>query len=161
MNFNKTKSLLVFIITAGLLTLQTTVFADNIQTEARWILVGDSPLLDRSSKYLSNGYTKSGIKYARKALSRSQSAFTEVIAQHNLCIAYTRKAEETLAREHCLRAANAFMPNASLKEIKPGLYKIVRRRKPDSSLLTLNAVITQNLALNEMKRDAVQIAQAD
>ena len=84
MNINKTKSLLFFIITAGFLTLQTAVFADDIQTEARWILVGDSPLLDRSSKYLSNGYTKSGIKYARKALSRSQSAFTEVIAQHNL-----------------------------------------------------------------------------
>ncbi|MBT7951062.1 MAG: hypothetical protein HN764_05515 [Gammaproteobacteria bacterium] len=161
MNTLKTKLLLLSAITFSMIAMQTTVLAENNEIIANWVLVGDSPLLDRSSKFLSNGYLDSGIKYAHKALARSQSKYVEVIARQNLCIAYAAKGQTNLATEHCALAESASMPMAMLKEIKPGLYKITRNKKVRADAITLEAVIAQNLENNKLSNDIPHLAQAN
>ncbi len=161
MKFTNTKSLVVALLTFGLISTQSIVFAAENNVETAWVLVGDSPLLDRSSKNLFNGNTKTGIKYALKALVRSQSKFSPVIALHNLCIAYTSQNDLIRAAEYCAEAANTKMPMVSLKEIKPGLYKISRSKKVSAETMTLNSLIAQNLESNQPKNEVQKLARAN
>jgi hypothetical protein len=141
--------------------MQGTVLAANNIQEANWVLVGDSPLLDRSSKYLWKGNLKSGIKYAHKALARSQSEYASIIAIHNLCMAYTAQGEIALSSQYCVKVEQALMPEANLKEIKPGLYKIVRRKKTKLGVPTLGAVIVQNLESNRLNTESPHLARVN
>lgn len=161
MNTLKKKILLSSLVIFSMITMQGAVLANNNEIEAKWILVGDSPLLDRSSKYLSNGYLESGIKYAHKALARSQSKYLAVIANQNLCLAYTAQGETTLASDHCALAENASMPMAMLIKIKPGLYKISRNKNVKADAMTLEAVVAQNLETNKLLKDIPHLAQAN
>ena len=132
---------------------------DNAQATA-WILVGDSPLLDRSSKYLFKGKYEGGIKYAKKALARSQSEYTQVIGQHNLCIAYQATGKAALAENHCRNAAGLSIPAAALKQLKPGLYKLSRKRV-NQDMPTLDKLIARNLQLNIHEGNTQKLAKAD
>lgn len=81
------KYLTIFLISLLIISTQSIVYATERSSDIKWIVTGSSPLIDRSSMYMANGYTESGIKYAVKALNRSQHPYTALIASHNLCIA--------------------------------------------------------------------------
>ena len=157
----KTKTLISIFLTSMLLIPQAAVSADNNSKDTNWILLGDSPLLDRSSKLLSNGKIKAGIKYANKALARSQSKYTHLIVAHNLCIAYLSQGEMALASEHCAQAGDLSMPDTYLKEIKPGLYKIARKRGARQESIALDALIAQNLQINGLNKGLSRVAQTN
>ena len=142
-----------------LLASQGSVYAEQAEQGTAWILVGDSPLLDRSSKYLFKGKYERGIKYAKKALARSQSQYTQVIGHHNLCMAY-RAIGDSMAESHCQKAARLTIPVASLKQLKPGLYKLGRKRAQQASL-TLDQLIARNLQMNTPGMPAQKLAKAN
>ncbi len=161
MNPINTKSLMLTLITVSLISIQGLVFAGDNDAEAIWVMTGDSPLLDRSSKYLYNGKTKAGIKYAQRALARSQSKYAQAIARHNLCIAYVQTGEVGLAGTHCAEARNTTIPDSALKKIKPGLYKIVRNKKKMSGTPGLGFIIAQNLENHGLDKDFPRLAQTN
>ncbi len=51
------------------------------------------------------------------------------------------------------------MTDATLKMIKPGLYKISRRIQTSDSAIRLEAIIAQNLEIDGLNSDLAQIAQ--
>lgn len=158
--FNR-KSIAKALLTIAMMMAQATVFAENNTVDTKWILVGDSPLLDRSSKYLSNDYTRAGIRYALKALARSQSEYTQIIAQQNLCIAYHRQAELALAAEHCTLARSLSMPEARLSMVKPGIYKIKRTNQSDANAIKLDTVIAHNLRIDNINTVSSRVASSE
>lgn len=160
MNKLNLKVLLGMLLGLYTLAFQVSVKAENIEEGTAWVLVGNSPLLDRSSKYMFKANYSAGIKYAKKALARSQSVYTQVIAQHNLCIAYTRTDELALAKAHCELARENSIDQTYLKQIKPGLYKIVKNRKA-ADLPVLDKLLTQNLRKEGIKVDINHLAKAD
>ncbi len=160
MNKLKLKALLGMLLGLSMLAFQTAVNAGNSDEVTAWVMVGDSPLLDRSSKYMFKANYSAGIKYAKKALARSQSAYTQIIAQHNLCIAYTRTEEVALARTHCDLARENSIDQTFLKQIKPGLYKIVRNRA-SADLPLLDKLLAQNLRKEGIKVEINRLAKAN
>jgi hypothetical protein len=159
MSIFKTKNIALILVTIGMIMTQHTVLAENNTADTNWVLVGDSPLLDRSSKFLSNGYTRAGIRYAKKALARSQSKYSDLIARHNLCIGYHLQREVDTAAAHCALARTMPMTDVSLKMIKPGLYKISRRNQVEENAIKLETIIAQNLEIDGLNRELPRIAQ--
>lgn len=144
---------------AGILAIMLPL--SNVQAEGsiNWVLSGTSPSLDRSTKFLSNGYNDAGIRFANKALSRTnKSLIEEVIAQHNLCIAYSRQAETDMASKHCEAAAKLPLPQVGLKQVKENLYK-VKKRGGKSDMF--GSLITQNLQSMNSEQVADVTPQSD
>lgn len=124
------------------MSFQPLVLAEQQARDINWIMVGDSPTLDRSSTFLANGNTKSGIRFANRALQRSQSPLKTMIANHNLCFALMLEGNDTEAKVYCDRMQTLPMPEVSLKQVRQGLYKVTKR----STDIKLGTLITQNLA---------------
>jgi hypothetical protein len=76
--------------------------------------------------------TKSGIKYAQKALRYKQSELAQTLAHHNLCIAYNTKGETELATKYYRLAQNIMISDAFLKELRR-----VSIRQPGSQVQSL------------------------
>lgn len=151
---------LALVLATSLLAGPGGVLAGENLPSSAWILTGESPLLDRSSKYLFKGNTDAGIKYAMKALARSQSAYTSVIAHQNLCLAFAHEGRTDQAALHCTVARDSEMGNVALTEIKPGLYKISRRPSGERDALMLAAVIAKNLQGQGQQDDSAHLADA-
>ena len=93
------------------------------QDSLNWIVETGSPTLDRSSAYLAAGNLKAGIRYARRALQRSNSPYRDLIAHHNLCLALNLTGDGE-ASDHCDTASAMTMPDIAVTGVKPGIYKI-------------------------------------
>ncbi|NKB36857.1 MAG: hypothetical protein GKR93_06750 [Gammaproteobacteria bacterium] len=154
------KALIRFLLGLSIMASQVTVYAENNDDMTAWVMVGDSPLLDRSSKSMFKGNYNSGIKYGRKALARSQSAYTQIVAQHNLCIAYTKTNAVALAKSHCELAQKSTIDKTFLKQIKPGLYKVVRNRA-SADLPVLDKMLAHNLRKEGINTEIDRLARAD
>ena len=154
------KHTLIYSILFSMFLGQSFVFAQEIPSTTDWITVGDSPTLDRSSSYLANGNIKLGIRYANKALKRSKSPLKDVIANHNLCIAWTMEGNSETALHFCEKVSSLQIPEMSLKKVREGLYKVSKRGYRDSGV-ALNTLISHNLAFYQVEKDASQLAQSE
>ena len=153
------KSLIKYLMITIIFSVQDIVYAGDIGVKTSWILLGESPSLDRSSLFMSNGFTKSGIKYAKKALRFKQSEAARMLAHHNLCIAYLTQGKTELAVKHCPLAQNILMSDAYLKELRPGLYKVTRARGTKPGITTISATITNNLKINGLSENEQWLVQ--
>lgn len=161
MNILKTKTLVLTLLSFCLIGAQGHVYAENNVAETNWILLEESPLLDRSSRYLSNGYIERGIRYAKKALARKQSDYGKLIIHHNLCIAYVTQGQMALATKHCAEAGNISIADTFLKEVRPGLYKISHKKVARAEMKMFNSVIAQNLQNKGLNNLLPRLAHAN
>ena len=160
MNILNFKTLAVIFLGLFMMAFQGVVNSAENEEMTAWVMVGDSPLLDRSSKSLFKDNYSAGIKYAKKALARSQSPYTQIIAQHNLCIAYTKSGDTALAESHCDLAQNSTIDQTFLKQIKPGLYKVVRNRGK-ADLPVLQELFAQNMRIEGIDVSMDRLAKAN
>ena len=117
--------------------------ASDYKTDTNWVLTGTSNV-DRSTKFISNGYLDAGIRYANKALaSPKKTLVEEVIAQHNLCVALNAQGNSAAAAPHCRMANELPKPQVALKQVKEGLFKVTKRGKDKGMFANLMA---QNLS---------------
>lgn len=140
----KIKLIILNLVCISALVIPFISAADN-GSQINWIMTGNSPLLDRSTAYLARGNTSLGIRYAYKALERSQSSMKDLIGNHNLCIALTLEGKVEAAASHCRKAESMEIPDLSLRRIKDGLYKVRRGNTVSGTDTSIGLLITGNL----------------
>ena len=148
------------LVLAGLSLPVTAVYANDVSTEIEWILIGDTVHLDRSTRYLMNGLERAGIRHAEKALRRDGSALNQLIANHNLCLGLVREGEIKKAKPYCQTLSRLPVPQLSLEQVKPGLYKTVTESGHGTGL-ELKTVIAGNLAFLDNTKDLSQLVKMD
>lgn len=142
------KSINILLMLIMLLPFQVAVSKDKINSTPNWILIDESPLLERSSKYLYKGMSDRGLRYARKALQRKLSPLGEQLAHHNLCLGYLSQGETGKATAHCEQTQATVFEDLYLTQVEPGLYRITRYRSAGAELYPLNRLIAGNMEMN-------------
>ena len=78
------------------------------------VLIGEKAHIDPSTKALARGHYKSAKRHAERALRQGPDEMGALLAQHNLCVAFTMMGQSTQARPHCMQAASSDL-DAGLK----------------------------------------------
>lgn len=151
---------ITFLLIGTLIGIQAAAYAGEAGTATGWVMLGESPLLDRSSKYLYKGNDVRGVRYAEKTLARRQAPLIQALAHHNLCIGYTRLGEAEAALSHFEAARTAVLPRVALKQIKPGLYRASKKRSAAADGINLAGLVARNLDINA-PGDGGRIARID
>ncbi len=138
--------------------MQAVVSKENIESGVNWIILGESPLLDRSSKYLHKGQAKRGLRYARKALQRKLSPQGMKIAHHNLCLGYVSQGEQEKAVQHCDYAQLNMPSGYFLKKVSEGLYRVTSYRSDSVELPALESVVARNLEIHGIAANKHRVA---
>lgn len=86
--------------------------------EIAWFSSSTSPLLNRSSVELAKNHLNRGILLAHKALEKELDPMDELIANHNLCIAYLALGKPDISTQYCVRTF----------KLAQGPYKVVKVR---------------------------------
>ena len=141
------------------LPMQVAVGKENIEAGVNWIILGESPLLDRSSKYLHKGQVKRGLRYARKALQRQLSPEGLKIAHHNLCLGYLSLGEEQNAVSHCDDAQLNMPSGHYLKKVSEDLYRVTSFRSDSIELPALESVVARNLEIHGITADKHRVVR--
>ena len=139
--------------------LQFTVNAEDIDDGVIWILLGESPLLDRSSKYMHKGKTDRGLRYARKALQRKLTPQGRQIAHHNLCLGYVAQDAMEKASQHCQFAEDTMPSGLHLKRVTRGLYRVTSYRSAEVEQAELGVILARNLEIHGMTAEKSRVAQ--
>ena len=159
MTIHPNSKLLIFFLTLGCALIQTAAEAEERDAGVQWVLTGDTVHLDRSTRFLANGYSKAAIRHAKKALRGSQSPLKTLIANHNLCIAWHLLGDQESARSHCEIVRNTSIPERYLKHVNNRFYKVSKRNGAGGGLFELNAVIAQNMRHYDGSEDTSRIVQ--
>ena len=131
----------------------------EIKNGVNWIVLGESPLLDRSSKYLHKGQTERGLRYARKALRRKLSAQAKQIAHHNLCLGYVSLGEIDKASQHCDFAQSNMSGGYYLTQVSEGLYRVTSFRSSSVDLPALDTIVARNLEIHGVSAENSRVVK--
>ena len=88
------------------------------QRDIAWFSSNTSHLLNRSSVELAKNHVNRGIRFAYKALEKKLDPMDELIANHNLCMAYLALDKSDISTQYCVRAF----------KLAQGPYKVVKIR---------------------------------
>ena len=142
-----------------MLPMQTVVSNEINYDGINWVVLGESPLLDRSTQYLHKGQTARGLRYARKALQRQLSLRERQIAHHNLCLGYVSQDQMEKAEEHCQYAQANLVPGQYLKELSPGLYRVSSFSSADTNFPALEVIMARNLEIHGIAAENNRLVQ--
>ena len=121
------------------------VFAGEREAGMTWILTGDSAHLDRSTRFLANGYHGAAVRHAEKALRKDTTPLGQLLANHNICIGLTLAGESGAADQYCRRAAELEVPMLYLSRVE-GRFMQVKSR-PGAGFIELRSAVSHNLEL--------------
>lgn len=133
-------------IAAALSGFSPAAYAGDAAARFDWLIVGEPVHLDPSSRFLSNGLNRAGIRHAEKALRQASTDLHRLIAKHNLCLGLVREGEIEAARPYCEALSRLPVPPLVLEPIKPGLYRVVAG-SGDGAGPDLRSVVSRNLAV--------------
>lgn len=98
-----------------------------------------SSLLNRSSIELATKHVNRSIRFAYKALEKKLNPMDELIANHNLCIAYLASDKTEMATQYCARAFELAQGPYSVVKIR-GAFRLQGIDVNDTAQTTLSPV---------------------
>ncbi len=109
------------------------------QRELYWFTSSTSGLLNRSSVELATKHVNRGIRFAIKAMEKKLNPMDELIANHNLCIAYLASDKTELATQYCARAFELAQGPFSVVKLR-GAYQLQGIDVNNNTQITLSPV---------------------
>jgi hypothetical protein len=113
-------------------------YADD-QPDVVWFSTSTSGLVNRSSMEMASNHTNRSIRFALKALEKGLSLPDELIANHNLCIAYLVTDKAELATKYCARTFKIAQGSLSVLKIR-GAYHLSEEDNPKESRSTSSLI---------------------
>jgi hypothetical protein len=99
------------------------VFADDSHDVSTiWFNSKSSPQVNRSTMALAGGHLRRGAYYARVALKDGLSEADQLIANHNLCLAYLGLGQDQHAAHFCTRVIDIAHAGFYVNTIRGGNY---------------------------------------
>lgn len=132
---------------------------EEYQADIYWFTSSTSSLLNRSSIELASSHYYRGIRSAHQALDKGLSLMDQVIANHNLCIAYLVSDREALATQYCDRAYELAQRAYRIVKVR-GAYRLQESDVIQEQQKTLSPmqVITNNIERQRL-RTGVRVTQ--
>ena len=114
--------LLILILIAMNPSVVMASYSDN-QPDIIWFSTSTSGLVNRSSMEMATNHASRGIRLALKALEKELRLTDELIANHNLCIAYLVTDKPERATQYCARTFQIAQGSLSVSKIR-GAYRL-------------------------------------
>ncbi len=118
------------------------------QSEISWFSSRTSTLLNLSSIELAKNHVDRGILFATEALEKKLNPMDELVANHNLCVAYLASERSELSAHHCARAFELAQGPFSVLRIR-GAYQLQESELNNENQIILSPVqmIIRNIQL--------------
>lgn len=121
---------------------------DSLHSHTIWFSTTTSTALNHSTIALAGGHYRRGIHYAHTALKNDLGETDQLIAHHNLCLAYLQMDKERLSEKHC-RKMNVMVDPGLFVQSERGANYIVRTNSREgTSPESLSLVIINNIYIN-------------
>ncbi len=145
------KTVLGIIIT---LVFSNIVLADQTidRSDIYWFSSNTSSLLNRSSIELATKHLRRGIRSAQQALAKELNSMDQIIANHNLCIAYLMSDQEILANQYCLRAYELAQVSYRVVKVR-GAFRLQENDTESNQQINLSPVqvISNNIERQRLR----------
>ena len=140
-------TILPVILTTIILTItgQHVLADDSHNVSAIWFSSKTSPQINRSTMALAGGHLRRGVYYARVALKDGLSEADQLIANHNLCLAYLGLGQDQQAADFCTRVIDIAHAGFYVNTIRGGNYIVSKGVNGDEVLPALSAVVIDNI----------------
>jgi len=122
------------------------VFADDTHNvSAIWFNSKTSPQVNRSTIALAGGHLRRGAYYARVALNDGLSEADQLIANHNLCLAYLGLGQGQHAAHYCNQVIDVADARFYVNTIRGSNYIVSKGVNGDEGLPHLSAIVIDNI----------------